>query len=612
MAHLKKIQNLPGKSIKLVSLFTGAGGLDLGFEQAGFETVYATDFDTACCETLKKNIGKHFPSKMKIVESDIRKLDFKTLPQKADLVIGGPPCQTFSASGRRAGGARGRLDERGTLFEAYLKVIKHLKPKAFLFENVRGILGTNEGKDWEAIVSSFEGLGYQIQYRILDALDYGAPQQRERMIMVGHKNRKAFLFPEPLFGPDSATNRKHISAGAALKGLKNTEPLEPLYLKDGKYAHLLKLVPPGDNYLFFTAKRGYPTPIFAYRSRFSDFLYKANPAFPIKTLIASPGKYTGPFHWENRSFTVAEYARLQGFPDDFVFTGSRKDAVKQIGNSVSPKFARCLALAIAKQIFSKKVDMHLLPENRILSFDKRKGQKAQNTRLHHKKVQSAPQKTSKVFTPNTYMTHISPSSLKGPNATVIANEGHAKIVLHTDESNKPFAEMIIKIMHDSKSETNTLLSIAAYGESEITIQTMWNAVDDWVIRASKFHSLFELYGHFTEPHPIFEVISFTAHTNHPIGRFAKHCVNFENCSRHFPREHLTDLFGLAFREKSFIRLVETLRGYRFDIRCHETNVTMPEDKYMVCYPFSLPFTKQMNFAVKKNQVEHDGLLEAAE
>ena len=178
--------------------------------------------------------------------------------------------------------------------------MQRVQPRAFVFENVRGILGTNGGDDWRAIVATFEQLGYCLSYRILDALDYGAPQQRERMVLVGHQLDGEFLFPRPLFGPDSLTQQPHVTAGQALAKLQNTEELAPLMLSSGKYAALLPQVPPGDNYLYFTAKRGHPKPVFAYRSRFSDFLYKANPASQVKTLIARPGKYTGPFHWDSR------------------------------------------------------------------------------------------------------------------------------------------------------------------------------------------------------------------------------------------------------------------------------------------------------------------------
>ena len=310
--------------IRTISLFSGGGGLDIGFEQAGFEILFATDFNHECCETLKLNRGNTLSNSCTVVEQDITTMDLGILPENVDMIIGGPPCQSFSASGRRAGGAAGQLDQRGNLFKSYCKVVEHVRPKAFLFENVRGILGTNKGQDFRNIIDSFAALGYKIEFRILDAEDYGAPQQRERMFIVGHKLDKPFLYPRPVYGPDSENNTPYVSVAEAIRNLPFTEEDKKDTIFDGgKYSHLLPLVPPGSNYLHFTAKRGYPEPIFAYRSRFSDFLYKANPDTPAKTLIASPGKYTGPLHWDNRYLTVGEYKRIQGFPDNHLFYGDR-------------------------------------------------------------------------------------------------------------------------------------------------------------------------------------------------------------------------------------------------------------------------------------------------
>jgi DNA (cytosine-5)-methyltransferase 1 len=598
-----------GNGIRVISFFTGAGGLDLGFDMAGYDVVYATDIDEMCCKTLSANIGSALSKNTKIEQADIRKIDLKSLPKNIDLIIGGPPCQSFSASGRRAGGASGRLDERGLLFEAYCKIIEHVKPKAFLFENVRGILGTNKGEDWKAIVKAFQDIGYQISYRILDALDYGAPQQRERMIMVGHKLSHDFLFPRPLFGSDSAQKTPYITSGEALASIKgDVEDKDSLILKNGKYAHLLPLVPEGENYLYFTAKRGYQNPIFAYRSRFSDFLYKANRASPIKTLIASPGKYTGPFHWENRCFTVREYMRLQGFPDNYVFTGDRTAQIKQIGNSVSPKLAYQMAIEIAKQIFKRDVKVELLPVDTVLSFDSRKGKKAALTREMHTSVaQSKVLKSTFNFTD--YDSYVTPSNLKEnkSNLTVTASGKFVKLTVRSDGSRKIFAKLKMEIFRDeamlsnADSESEAVLEVLVYGEAEFSIQTMWNAVDNWVINSSNFHSLFELYGHFTEPHPVFRITEFVTKSESPIAEFAKHIAKFENCSKYFPRTHLTNLFGVRFGTNNFIDLVKLLRSYRFDIRCQETNIALPKDVYMVSYPFTLPFGKQMNFSIKKRE-----------
>ncbi len=590
-----------------MSFFAGAGGLDLGFEQAGFDIVYATDIDRLCCETLLAN--KHLASKYKVevTQGDIREIDDNQLPLNIDLVIGGPPCQTFSASGRRAGGAPGRLDERGTLFMAYCDHISTIKPKAFLFENVRGILGTNNGKDWKAIVEAFRGIGYEVNYRILDALDYGAPQQRERLFLVGHKLDGNFLFPEPVFGPDALEGMPHITAGEALENLEDDEDKDALFLRNGKYAHLLPLVPSGSNYLHFTAKRGYPAPIFAYRSRFSDFLYKANPDAPIKTLIARPGKYTGPFHWDSRRFTVREYMRLQGFPDNYIVKGAREEAIRQIGNSVSPKVAYYLALALAKQIFNRKAEIRLMPSDQALSFDKRKGQKAQKTRAIHIQVMEKKRGQSlNIFKFEDYESVTTPADteLGKPNTRVEVEGDTAKITVHADNSRKLFAKMKLEIrqkpllLFGEEDQADAYLEVAAYGVVPHTVQAMWNTIDDWVIRSSNFHSLFELYGHFTEPHPIFRIVEFKAFSEHPVAMFAQHVANFGNCSRHLPRKHLTNLFGLEFTPANFLSLVKTLRSYRYDIRCYETNVTMPKDCYMVSYPFTLPFGKQMNFSAR--------------
>lgn len=593
-----------GNGIKVISFFTGAGGLDLGFDLAGYDVLYATDIDGPSCKTLKENLGILLSESTFVEQADIRKIDPSTLPKGVDLVIGGPPCQSFSASGRRAGGAAGRLDARGTLFEAYCKIIDYVAPKAFLFENVRGILGTNKGKDWEAIVEAFKNIGYSISYRILDALDYGAPQQRERMILVGHKLGHDFLFPRPLYGPDSMSGIPHITSGEALEGIVEDEDTENLILRNGKYAHLLPLVPPGENYLFFTAKRGYQNPVFAYRSRFSDFLYKANPNAPIKTLIASPGKYTGPFHWENRCFTVKEYMRLQGFPDGYKFFGERSDKIKQIGNSVSPKLSYVMALAIAKQIFGKKIDLELLETSAVLSFDSRKGRKAAKTREIHTSVAKTKRGDSSAFRLYEYTSHVAPTALLGAENIVVNIDGNtAKIKVKSDSSRKIFASMELEIFDTeeqlaSNSKPSVILDVTAYGKSEHTIQTMWNAIDDWVIKSSNFHSLFELYGHFTEPHPVFRIKNFKTNSNEPIASFSKHIANFDNCSKYFPREHLIQLFGSKFGESNFIPLVKLLRSYRFDIRCYETNIAIPKDVYMVSYPFTLPYGKQMNFTIR--------------
>ena len=594
------------EKIRVASFFSGAGGLDLGFETEGFEIVFASDIEPHFCETLKLNKGKALSQHAEVLCADIRDIEFDSLPASIDLVIGGPPCQSFSASGRRAGGAAGRLDQRGNLFEAYARIIDHLKPKAFVFENVRGIFGTNKGKDWEHILTIFEGLDYKIDYRLLDAADYGTPQHRERVFLVGHKLSNYFLFPMPIFGPDSEGKTPHVTPAEAFKTVRNTnKELSETPFEGGKYSHLLREVPEGQNYLFFTAKRGYPEPKFAYRSRFSDFLYKADPCCPMKTVIASPGKYTGPLHWENRYFTVSEYKAIQGFPQDFVIFGERSTQIKQIGNAVSPLIAAEIAKAVKSQVFNKEAKVALLDHTSQLSFDKRKGKKAQITRKTHLAAEEGGTSSLKIKETQKIITlNVSPSKLATENVEFkCSKDGRTfQISAHYDDSKTPSVNTEIEVFEmprDFVSKRIALIKISLFGGEPLAMQLFWNVFDEWVRLATSFQSLFELYGHFTEPYPHFRVSKFDVFSTNAFFDFARYTTDFANCSVYLPKDKLFSDLSAIFGAKSFDELAEQLRSLRYDIRTKETNVAIPSSDYLMAYPFTLPMSKQMNFAVKK-------------
>lgn len=592
--------------IRTLSLFSGGGGLDIGFEEADFQILFATDFNHECCQTLRINRGNTLPENLIVKECDINMLDLEALPNNIDMIIGGPPCQSFSASGRRAGGAAGQLDERGNLFKSYCRVVEHVQPRAFLFENVRGILGTNKGQDFKNIVNAFTQLGYRLNYRILDAEDYGVPQQRERMFIVGHRMDHDFLFPRPLYGPDSRDQRPYVKVGEYIADIPFTRQDEiETRFEGGRYSELLPLVPPGSNYLHFTAKRGFPEPVFAYRSRFSDFLYKANPDTPVKTLIASPGKYTGPLHWDNRYLTVAEYKRIQGFPDNHVFYGDRGAQIRQIGNSVCPKIAYCLALAIREQVFGEQTGLEYIASDYVLSFDKRKGQKAQKTKAMHRAVIEKSKQDINIirsFTPKEFEAYVNPTSiLMQSNMIVTSGEnGMVNIDVRCDDSEEIEAILKLSVFKDLNKTQRIPLRIVVRGSGEQDVQTMWNAVDMWVKNCSKYRSLIELYGHFTEPHPIFEIEDFEVLTDLPSFQFAKYHMDFKNCSVYFPKQQLIDMWKDKFNADTFNELARLLRSYRYDIRSHETNIAIPTGVYMVAYPFALPYDKQMNFIIKES------------
>lgn len=363
------------EEVVTLSLFSGAGGLDIGFRDAGFSIRSLVEIDDKFCETLRRNVSNHSVlGEANVHCLDICEYDASDL-KKVDFIIGGPPCQTFSAAGRRAAGVAGLKDTRGTLFAEYVRLLKKLQPKGFLFENVYGITGAEEGQAWEDIKNAFEEAGYSIQYRILDAADYGVPQHRERMFIVGVKEGLNFLFPRPTHGPDSHGELRHVSASEALSGL-TLEQFEVSREVNGRYGHLLNEIPPGLNYSFFTEKMGHPNPVFAWRSKFSDFLYKAHPDMPVRTIKAQGGQYTGPFHWESRPFSISEFKRLQTFPDQYQIVGGRGVAIHQIGNSVAPQQARMLAMAVLAQVFNIEppCDINYLLPAEELSFRFRKRQ----------------------------------------------------------------------------------------------------------------------------------------------------------------------------------------------------------------------------------------------
>jgi DNA (cytosine-5)-methyltransferase 1 len=358
--------------VRALSLFSGAGGLDIAFHDAGFQVERAVEIDERFAATLRANAGPGgYLEGTEVLCQDVR--DFHPpATWKIDFLLGGPPCQSFSAAGRRAAGVQGTQDERGTLFQEHVRLLKRLQPRAFLFENVYGITGAEQGRAWQSICRAFQESGYHLAYRILDTADYGVPQHRERMFIVGTRDA-GFLFPAPTHGPDSPDGTPHLGAAAAVAGAI-VDQEERRGRVGGRYGHLLEQVPAGLNYSFFTEKMGHPQPIFAWRSKFSDFLYKADPAVPVRTIKAQGGQYTGPFHWENRPFTVSELKRLQTFPDGYALAGRRQVVIHQIGNSVPPQVARVLALAILQQVFSVRLPsgLPLLSDEQQLGFRKRK------------------------------------------------------------------------------------------------------------------------------------------------------------------------------------------------------------------------------------------------
>lgn len=346
---------------KAISLYSGVGGLDYGFEAAGFETAVALDFDPNACRALRAN--RPWP----VIETDIARaasreiLDAGSLrASEPDILIGGPPCQPFSKSGYWVNGDARRLDDprAGTLGQ-YLRVLRDTLPKAFLLENVLGLAysGKSEGLDLImrgiATVNEQTGASYSISVRALNAADYGVPQLRERVFVIGSRDGVSFRFPKPTHAPADkleaqGTHERYRTAWDALADLPQS-PNDPALVMTGKWADLLPSIPEGQNYLWHTP-RGGGKPLFGWRTRYWSFLLKLAKSQPSWTIQAQPGPATGPFHWRNRKLSVIELARLQTFPERLIFDCSRQDAQRLIGNAVPSALAERLAREIKAQL----------------------------------------------------------------------------------------------------------------------------------------------------------------------------------------------------------------------------------------------------------------------
>lgn len=342
-----------------ISLFSGAGGLDLGAEQAGFQVRAAVEPDSDAAATMEKNFS-HL--RAAVIQRDILDVPTQAILRAAglkswerpELLVGGPPCTPFSKSGFWLEWKRQGLDPDASLLQAYTRVLAEARPRRFVLENVYALTYNNAASRpaYERLLKEINDAGYHCRARVLNAADYGVPQARPRLFIIGApKGEPLPEHPEPSHGGAWERRRsghgevRHVTTGEALAGLVS-EP-EPQEILRGQYADLLPAVPAGDNYLFYTAKRGHPEPRFEWRRRYWSFLLKLDPAKPSPTIQAQPGPNVGPFHWENRRLRVPEIKRLFTFPDDFDLVGRRSSVQAQLGNSVPPLLAARVISSLA-------------------------------------------------------------------------------------------------------------------------------------------------------------------------------------------------------------------------------------------------------------------------
>lgn len=360
------------RPLTAISLFSGVGGLDFGFEAAGFETVAALEFDAVAARTLSAN--RRWP----VIAGDIHQVSSQDIlstaqigPGEADVLIGGPPCQPFSKSGYWAEGDSRRLaDPRASTLGAYMRVVRDTLPKAFVLENVHGLIFKGKDEGLRYLLSETEeinrslGVSYRPVWTKLNAVDYGVPQSRERVFLVAARDGRGFSFPKPTHFADGDGDAVWRTAWDALGDLSSSTN-EPGTQMGGRWADLLPSIPEGQNYLWHT-DRGGGLPLFGWRTRYWSFLLKLAKNRPSWTLQAQPGSAVGPFHWSNRRLTAREMCRLQTFPDWVNFDCGRTDIQRMIGNAVPSLLGEVIGREVARQISGKqaKRPLNLLPPRR--------------------------------------------------------------------------------------------------------------------------------------------------------------------------------------------------------------------------------------------------------
>lgn len=357
---IERQERIMKNKLNVIDLFCGCGGLSYGFEKAGYSILLGIDNDAKALETFELN---HQGSKS--ICGDITEVTYedniKPLigSETIDVIIGGPPCQGMSLSGPR------KFDDpRNTLYLTYIRLVEEIQPKAFVIENVPGLVGLFGGQIKDSIMQRFTDIGYDIQYKMLCAADYGVPQNRKRVIFVGIKNGH-FEYPQEIEGKVSCSMA--LSDLPTLENELGNEDMVYLTKPQNAYQKLMRekssrvknhiaanhsdkvkkiisLVPDGGNYKSLPEEYKNSRNFHVAWTRFAS----DKPAPTIDT------GHRHHFHYKyNRVPTVRECARLQSFPDDFVFLGNKTQQFRQVGNAVPPLMAQCIAEQLKKLLGSE-------------------------------------------------------------------------------------------------------------------------------------------------------------------------------------------------------------------------------------------------------------------
>lgn len=353
---------------RVLSTFSGAGGLDLGLEAAGFETIGTLETNEAARATLRLNRPKWpllEPADVMRACVELTPADLGLMRGDLELLAGGPPCQPFSKAAQWRGASRvGLADDRGKAILGFLGLVETFLPRFVMVENVPGFLrGPVSAREVVAEefarINAEHGTAYGLEPHFINAADYGVPQRRQRLILVADREGAVPGLPLPTHAG------RPLTAWDALHDLPRTTVDSEIegYEPQG-WAKLLPCIPEGGNYLHLT-DRGGGEPLFGYRTRYWSFLLKLAKDQPAWTLAASPGPSTGPFHWEDRPLTVRERMRLQTFPDDWRLMGSVRDQVRMVGNATPPVLAE-----VVGRVLVRKLTPDLVPGRALLVRDR--------------------------------------------------------------------------------------------------------------------------------------------------------------------------------------------------------------------------------------------------
>ncbi|MEU8660192.1 DNA cytosine methyltransferase [Actinoplanes philippinensis] len=369
------------EELPVVSLFSGAGGLDLAVERGDasplnsedpgnglLRVAVATDYNDQALETLAANFegAKTLPGDIREVSTENLLYTAGLRPEEPVLLVGGPPCTPFSKSGFWLEQKRESRDPNASLLDEYVRVVRDSRPKSFILENVQGLTYKTHKDQFDRLLKGLTELGYNPQWKVLLAADYGVPQLRRRVFVVGRRDGEKFIFPDSTHSGWSERDTKidptkipHVTAAQAFASLPGLPAGVTDDIVDGEFGELAAEVPAGQNYLWHTERYGGRNR-FVWRSRYWTFLLRLDPNRPSSTLQAQPGPWVGPFHWENvrtesgyeraRRLRIAEMLRLMSFPDNFKIAGTRADVQRQLGNAVPVELGKAVVRALMIQL----------------------------------------------------------------------------------------------------------------------------------------------------------------------------------------------------------------------------------------------------------------------